>query len=234
MTFRPSLSDVKLCNQALSRLSQGPITSLDPPSPPGTVSRECERWYKSTVSRLLELHHWGLARKRGALTAVINDRGAEWTGAYQLPIDCAFPVNLSTLSGAGGMTYYQSLAGLLGMWNGMPMFHRVGQVLYTRVAGDLDYVSYDITEAQFNSTFSNIVELTLAAAMCFAITKNAKRETTLREQATNAINIAIAQDMNQGNNRYGDRPSERDIARGTELGPPFGFGWNWDYAPGPI
>lgn len=234
MTFRPNPSDVKLCNQALSRLSQGPITSLTPPLPPGGVSRECDRWYKPTVSRLLELHHWGLARKRGVLTAVVNDRGAEWTTAYQLPIDCAFPVNLSTLSGVGSLTYFQSLAGLLGMWNGSPAFLKVGQTLYTRVAGDLDYVSYDITEADFNSTFSNIVELTLAAAMCYAITKNRLREDSLRQQATSAINMAIAQDMNAGNNRYGDRPSERDIVRGTELGPPFGFGWNWDYAPGPI
>lgn len=232
MTFRPSPSDVKLCNQALSRLSQGPITNLTPPSPSGVPARECERWYKPTVSRLLELHHWGLARKRGTMTAITNDRGAEWTTAYQIPADCAFPVGLSTLSGASGMNYYQGLAGLLGMWRGSPAFLRVGSILYARMAGDLDYVSYDITEAQFNSTFANIVELTLAAAMCFAITKNAKRETDLRTQATNAINIAIAQDMNQGNNRYGDQPSERDIARGTELGPP--FGWNWDYMPGPI
>lgn len=228
MTFRPDPSDVKLCNRALSLLSQTPITSLDPPAPAGVASRECALHYKPTVARLLELHHWGLARKRGTLTAVTNDRTGEWTGAYQLPADCAFPVIFSTYAGSGGtsMTYYRALGGLVGAWRGRPLFHRVGSILYTNVSAELDYVSYDISEAEFNSTFENIVVLTLAATMAFAITKRQQREETLRQQATSAINIAIAQDLNQGQQRYGDTPSERDFARGADMPVP------WDWWPG--
>lgn len=232
MTFRPNSSDVKICNQALSRLGQAPITSISPPTPLGTASRECARWYSQTVGRLLELHHWGLARKRVPLTETTNTRPAEWVFAYELPADCAFPVTLSAISSTGSLTYYQGLAGLLGVLNGRPAFLRVGNILYSRYSGDLDYVSYDITESDFNATFTNIVELTLAAAMCFAINKNQKREDTLRQQATTAINIAIAQNLGAGQPRYGDTPSDRDIARGAAFDQPYGYGWNWDWTPG--
>jgi len=232
MTFRPDPSDVKLCNRALSRLRQGPISSVDPPLPAGAASRECYRWYKPTVARLLELHHWNLATARATLTEVTNDRGNEWLYAYQLPVDCAFPVSLATLSGSGNMNYYQGLSGLLAMWNGAPAFLKAGDVLYSRWAGSLDYVSYDITEAAFNATFENIVELTLAAAMCYAVTQKERREEALRQQATTAINIAITQNLNSGWPRYGDTPSERDFVRGADY--PMPYGWNWDWTPGPV
>jgi hypothetical protein len=225
MTFRPNPSDVKLANRALSRLSQGPITSIEPPTPVGTASRECQRWYVPTVGRLLELHHWNLATTRTTLTEVANTRDSEWTYAYQLPADCAFPVSLAPISGSG-VTYYQGLAGLLAMWQGSPAFLKTGSILYSRFSGTLDYVSYDITEADFNATFENIVELTLAAAMCYAITKSRTREESLRQQATSAINIAIAQNLNAGRPRYGDGSSERDIVRGADSPMP------WDWTPG--
>ena len=189
-------------------------------------SRECQRWYKPTVARLLELHHWGLASKRVTLTEITNDRTGEWTSAYERPADCAFPIALSTLATAGALTYYQGLSGLLAMYRGQPAFQIVGNTLYTRYSGELDYVSYDITEAQFNATFENVVELTLAAAMCFAILKNKAREQDLRQQATSAINIAIAQSLNAGHHRYGDEYSDRDYARGADWQLP------WDWWPG--
>jgi hypothetical protein len=226
MSFREDMSAVALCNRALSRLSQGPINDLDPPAPLGIASRECARWYKPVVARLLETHHWGLATSRTVLTESTNDR-SDWLYKYTLPGKVAFPVALAMSGTPGAMTYYQGLAGLLATIGSRPMFLMTGRTLYSRVAGDLDFVSYDITEADFNSTFANIVELTLAAAMCFAITKNRAREKELREQAASAMNIAIAQNLNVGRPTYGDEPSARDYARGSF------FGSNWDWWPGP-
>lgn len=214
MTFRETISAVGLCNRALSRLSQGPINDLVPPSPAGIASRECARWYKPVVARLLEMHHWGLATSRTALTEQTNDR-FDWLYKYALPPQVAFPVGLAFGGSAGNMTYYQGLAGLLARIGSTPAFLMTGRTLYSRYPGDLDFVSYDITEADFNSTFANIVDLALAAAMCFAITKNRAREKELREQATSAINLAITQNLNVGRPTYGDEPSARDYARGS-------------------
>jgi hypothetical protein len=226
MSFQPNPSDVALCNRALSRLSQSPIVSIDPPQPQGTSSRACALWYKATVARLLEMHHWSLARKRVTLTEVTNDRTSEWTYLYELPGDVAFPVTLAPLGGTSGLQYYRGLAGLLATLYGKPAFLKVGNRLYANYSGVLDYVSYDISEANFNATFENIVELTLAAAICFDITKSRTREEGLRDQATSAVNLAITQDLNAGNPRYGDEMSQRDIVRGDSFAAP------WDWWPG--
>jgi hypothetical protein len=227
MSFREDMSAVALCNRALSRLAQGPISSLDPPSPSGLASRECARWYRPVVARLIEMHHWGLATSRIPLTATTNDR-SDWLYKFALPNQVAFPVSLAMSGTTGAMTYYQGLAGLLATIGSTPMFLMSGRNLYSRISGDLDFVSYDITEADFNSTFANIVDLMLAAAMAPAIIKNSlRKEQDLRQQATAAINLAIAQNLNTGHPTYGDGPSARDYARGTF------FGMNWDWWPGP-
>lgn len=228
MTFRPDPSGIAICNRALSRLKQGPISDLDPPTPVGVPSRECARWYKPVVARLLESHHWNLATRRVALTEATNDRTSDWRYRYALPVDVAFPVSLALPAGTtSNLQYYQGLAGLLATASGRPVFLKSGAFLYTTWAGDLDYVSYDISEADFNATFENIVELMLAAAMAYAITGSRTREESLRQQATSAMNLAIAQNLNAGNPRYGEFTSERDLARGASYSTP------WDWWPGP-
>jgi hypothetical protein len=232
MSFRENLSGVALANRALSRLAQTPINSIDPATPSGVGARAVDCWYKPTVARLLEVHHWNLARKRLPLTETTNDR-VDWLYKYAVPPEVAFPVSLSTLNGTGGLQYYAGLGGLLGSLGGRPAFLLAGRFLYSRYAGDLDFVSYDITEADFNSTFANIVDLTLAANMAYAITKNRARETELRTQASSAINIAIAANLNAGNPRYGDEISERDRVRGDFGQSQYNYGNNWDWWPGP-
>lgn len=226
MSFKPAPTDVNLCNRALSRLSQAPIVSLDPPQPQGAASRACATWYKPVVARLLETHHFQLGRRRVTLTALTNDREGEWTYKYQRPVDVAFPVSLAPWGAASGVQYYRGLGGLLATLYGKPGFLMVRDAIYAQHAGVLDYVSYDITEADFTATFENIVELTLAVAICFDITKSRTRENDLREQATNALNLAITQDLNAGNPRYGDEPTQRDLVRGD------GFTGSWDWWPG--
>lgn len=226
MSFKPTPSAVDICNRALSRIGQEPISSLVPPQPQGKASRACATWYKPVVSRLLEMHHWQLARERVTLTETTNDRTSEWLFKYVLPVDVAFPVSLAPLGGSSSLQYYRGLQGLLATLYGKPVFLLVGRNLYTRYEGVLDYVSYDITESDFNASFENIVDLSLAAAICFDLTKSRAREEELRAQATSAMNFAITQDLNAGHPRYGDEPSERDIVRGD------GFLRPWDWWPG--
>ncbi len=232
MSFRETLSDIRLCNRALSRLAQAPITSVDPPSPVGNSSRECALWYKPTVARLLEMHHWSLATKRiESLAVVANDR-SDWLYAFAAPDNMAFPVGFTMYGSGVGVSYYRGLGGLIANRLGRQMFMLSDRTLYSNLTGPLDYVSFDITEAQFTESFANIVELSLAAVMAMPITKNKKIETDLRSQATQAMNLAITQNLNAGNHRYGDEPSERDFARGTAITGRDGLSWDW--WPGPL
>lgn len=228
--FRVIETDVSMCNRALSLLGQAPISQLEPALPQGAASRECARWYRPIVAGMLEKHHWNLATNRTVLTELVNDRSPEWLYRYQLPPRVAFPVALTTFGVGSDISYYQGLGGLIAQVHGSPAFLMTGRVLYTRYNGELDFVSFDITEADFNDTFKNIVVLALAAAMAFALTKSTKRETDLREQLATAMNLAITQNLNVGKPTYGNFISERDVARGMD-----GAGSvPWDWRPGNI
>jgi hypothetical protein len=224
MSFKEITSDTAICNRALGMVSESKtISSLDDP---GINAQACRRWYKPIVARLLEMHHWGLATKKEPLVAVTNGRATEWMYAYDAPHDLAFPVGISMESGASSVSYYRGLAGLVAMAYGRPIFLYQSGVIYSNMAGDLEYVSYDITEADFNATFENIVILMLASRLALELPKDMDLSKELAQSAVTEINIAMAQNLNAGNRQYGMNVSEAEIARGSALS-----GYNWDYFP---
>lgn len=222
MSFRQTPSATSIWNRALGKIAEStPIVSEDDPD---QAAEACRRWYKSVVAKLLEMHHWGLATKFDSLVAISNNRSSEWLYAYALPDDCAFPVRLNTLSGVSNVSYYRGLGSLLAMVNGRPAFEMKNAVLYTAYAGSLEYVSFDITEADFNATFENLVILGLAAQLALEIPKDRKLHDALKDELTTELNLAITQNLNIGNSKYGLGPSEAELARGSGLR-------NWDWFP---
>jgi hypothetical protein len=223
MTFKITTSATSLCNMALGMVSESKmLTTIDDP---GHNPQACRRWYKPIVARLLEMHHWGLATKRVELVQVTNSRSAEWLYAYAVPDDMAFPVGMALSNGTSSISYYRGLAGLIALVYGKPIFLYHNRVLYTNVEGELEYVSFDITEADFTATFSDIVVTMLASRLALEIPKDFDLSKELADDATTKINIAITQNLNSGGRKYGMQTSEGELARGTMLGD------NWDYIP---
>lgn len=225
MTFRQATSGVDIVNNALGLIAESKtIASFDDPGLNATVAR---RWYKRVVARLLEMHHWGLATKRASLVAITNTRSAEWTYAFAAPIDMAFPVGIAFASGTSSVSYYRGLAGLIAMAYGKPIYQYHNGSLYSNMTGDVEYVSYEITEADFNNTFEDIVTLMLASRFALEIAKDAEMSQELAKQANSAINVAITQNLNVGGRQYGNTVSEAEMVRGTL------YGSSWDYFPLP-
>ena len=224
MTFKIITSDVSICNMALGMVAESKtISSLDDP---GGNAQACKRWYRPIVARLLELHHWGLATKHTALVQqAINTRSNEWLYAYAVPDDMAFPVGMALSNGSSSVSYYRGLAGLIGLTYGKPIFQFHNGVLYSNVTGDLEYVSFDVTEADFSATFSNIVILMLASRLALELPKDFDLFEELEDKALAQINIAMTQNLNVGGQKYGMTVSEGELARGAF------WGDNWDYIP---
>jgi hypothetical protein len=207
------------------------ITSVD--DDPGITAQAVRRWYKPVVSRLLEMHHWGLATKKTSLVQLLdNSRVSEWLYAFAVPEDMAFPVDVAIGTGLASISYYRGLSGLLGMLMGKRIFLYQNRVIYANILGDLEYVSYDITEADFNSTFENIVVLMLASRLALELPKDMKMSQELAKQALTEINVAMAMNMNSGHPKYGAKVSEAELARGS-VGNGWG-GFDWDYFPGSL
>lgn len=225
MSFKEYTSDISLVNRALAMVGETrTLASLDTDS--GHVAEVARRWYKPVVARLLETHHWSLATKRAPLVSpATNDRSNQWLYALVPPIDMAFPVGFTLGNGLSTVSYYRGLGGLIGMANGRSIFQHHNGKLYTNYSGDLEYVSYDITEADFNATFEDIVVQMLASRFALELPKDKRMSDAFAADAQSAINVAITQNLNSGNRSYGNLTSEAEVVRGSLVGS------NWDYFP---
>lgn len=218
MSFIETRSAISICNKALARIYEQPLAgALDDPANRNKLSgRECARSYPDIVRNLLEQHHFGLATKRVALVARSGGY-EEWAYSYAPPADMAFPVTVQpygTVSGATAIGYYRGLGYLIGMLYGRPMFRLQGGVIYSsQPNATLDYVSFDITEQEFTATFEKLVVQFLAAELALSIAKDRQLSNDLRQEAMNSLNLAIAQSLNATQPRYGDGPSEAELAR---------------------
>lgn len=221
VSFQETRSAISICNKALGRIQQGPLSGtlfpLDAANQNKLAGRECARWYKSTVRWVLEQHHFGLARKRVALVEVTNDRSSEWTIAYQPPTDMAFPVIISPYPfGASQVSYYQGVGSIIAQVYGRPIFRYEGGVIYSLYAGgSLDYVSFDITEADFNETVEELIVRFLSSKLALSVAKDRQMAGDLEQDAIGKLNLAIAQSLNADNPRYGNFISEAELARGS-------------------
>jgi hypothetical protein len=214
MTFKPEISRVTIFNEALALLPSDPVQDPDETS---IEARECRRFYKSVVANLLERHHWNLATTRGDLAAITNDRENEWGYAYAKPTDMAFPVSARD---ANGMMYRGWLAdGYRYLIGGRPAFMQVRGTLYSMIeTANLEYTTFDITEADFSTIFKDIVVLELASRICYPITKDGGHAKELATRAEVERSRAIAIDLNRNQPTYGDKPLETELTRGVGLG----------------
>ena len=77
-------SEVNLCNLALLKLADSPITSL---TQGNTAANACNTAYTQVRDNLLSDHPWNFAIKRIALAADVTAPAFEFTTAYSLPSD---------------------------------------------------------------------------------------------------------------------------------------------------
>lgn len=90
LSMSEDLSEVKVCNLALSYLGESPITSLDPLVDSSLTASLCARFYPTTRDDLLGRRAWSFATKRKTLIAV-DSEWTEWNYAYGVPADCLRP-----------------------------------------------------------------------------------------------------------------------------------------------
>ena len=217
MSFLEERSDISICNKALSRIKQQPLSGslTDAANLNKHAARECATWYKSTVRQVLSEHHWGLATKRVALAAAaVNDREAEWPAAYVPPTDMAFPVMVGPYAGTTGVSYYRGLGYLLASLYGKPIFRYESGKIYSVVDGaTLDYTSFDITEMDFNEAVESLIVMFLSSHLARSVAKNDKLADELYDQAIRKMNVDIAQNLNMNRPRYDNYASEGELSR---------------------
>lgn len=218
MGFQEPRSEMSVCNKALSRIYQQHLSgSLDDPGNANKhAARECRLWYKTIVRQVLSMHHFGLATVRTPLAMQsVNDRSAEWGYAYIPPSDMAFPVLINPTSGSSStVSYYVGVGFILARLYGRPLFLFESGSIYSQVTdASLDYVSFNITEQDFNEAVEALIVLFLAAVLARSVAKDQKLGAEIHNEAVTRLNIEIARNLNMNHPRYDQAISEAELAR---------------------
>lgn len=87
-----ALSDVKICNRALSKIGAKSISSLDAPTGPN--EKACALHYEDVRDEILSVDPpWSFAITRKSLDQETNSLGEDYTYKYALPNDCLSPID---------------------------------------------------------------------------------------------------------------------------------------------
>lgn len=79
------ISEVEICNEALTALGENPILSLTDDNKP---ARLCNLKYANKRDYLLRRYNWNFATKRAILAADVDTPEYEFSTQFTLPTDC--------------------------------------------------------------------------------------------------------------------------------------------------
>lgn len=78
------ISEVNICNMALTRIGQNRIMSL---TQTGTLAELCKLYYEPTLNELLSAYEWPFAISRSQLSASAEENLTVFDYRYQLPLN---------------------------------------------------------------------------------------------------------------------------------------------------
>lgn len=151
---------VTICNAALNKLGQEPISSL---SDDNKRARNCALRYQDVVDMVLRDHFWNFAIVRDVISASATALAFGDAKAYPLPNDCVRVMKVMY----DKYTY--------------PRYKIEGRNIvisnYNEINGvtspiQLAYISSNASEAHFDSNFKEAVATRLAAELCYSITQS--------------------------------------------------------------
>lgn len=147
-----AVTDVSICNLALTKLGADRITALDEDT---TNGRACNAIYESIRDDVLTEHPWGFAQKRAALGLI--DEDPEFTDdyvtlIYQIPTDC-LKVNFTNVESA--------LVKIEG-----------DRILSDTASLEIKYTYRNETPQQYFSKFVMALATRLAAELAYPITSS--------------------------------------------------------------
>lgn len=179
-------SVVEICNIALIRCGSDTIASLTEPGKKG--ARLCNAMYEPTRDALLRSHPWNFAMRRATLARLPDAPDHEFDFQYGLPDDCLKIEGL----------YFE---GCSEAWPHRIERSRDGtsKVLLTNATTVwLAYVSKVTDPNLMDAVFRQALALSLAAAICSALSDNAALTKVIVEEAREAVTEAKVVDSHEG------------------------------------
>lgn len=176
-----SISDVTICNLALSHIGEGPIRTLDEI---GEKAVLCKRFYAVTRDYHLTMYDWSFARRTSKLQEIDEDHAKGIP--FQMPSGCLSPRFLYPRV-KSKRTYYieQDRIIIPEVW------------VISGVDLHLCFTFKEVNTALFTSTFSDLIALSLSSKLAGPLTSDYKLAASLRKEARLARIEAETEDANR-------------------------------------
>lgn len=166
---------ISVCNQALSEVGSGYISSFDD----GTIESEtCKTHYNSVLRELLEKRYWSFAMRRYKLVALTEVPQYGFSNSYQIPSDCA---RVKGIESSDGRTYTG--------W-----VQENGKIFTNFADVNINYLSSDVPTEHFTGSFESAFVYLLASRLAVPLAKSRELRNELMNIAEKKIIDACAED----------------------------------------
>ncbi len=169
-----AVSAVEICNNALIKLGSNTITSLTDDTKP---ARLCNKMYTIMRDDLLRAHPWNFAIGRATLAQLEAAPAFGFSFQYQLPSDSLRVLKLNT--------------------SHIPYRIEGRKLLTDSNTVELIYIKRVTDEAQFDSNYSNILALRIAAQLAYVITNSVRLAESLKQEFRLELNRAKMNDAQE-------------------------------------
>lgn len=172
------MSEVSICNVALSRIGEGTILDLAEDSKAG---RNCNLIYATTRDSVLREHPWNFAIKRVELALLPTTPAFEFDFEHQLPADC-----LRILKTDDDLTP-----------------HRIEgkKLLSFNDSVKIEYISRITDTTQFDSIFTDSLSDRIASDLAFNLSDNNALSQFMFQRSKDKIKQARSMDGQEGTPR---------------------------------
>lgn len=159
-------TQVSICNMALGLIGSENISSIDDNT---RIAKVCKTFYSATLKNFLRSHNWNFAMKR----AVLSSSGTpafEFSHQIDKPADYLRVVEFYNYKGA---------------------FKEEGsKILLNQQSVQMKYIRNDVTESEFDESFTVAFSSKLAEVMCYQVLQNATKEESLKIRHKEDIAVA--------------------------------------------
>jgi hypothetical protein len=179
------ISDVGICNLALSHIGLGAIESLDEASP---AADQCKTVFAAGRDAVLRSHPWNFATKRKAL-ADLGTPPTDWLYRYEYPSDCLKARSILPLTQTDPPSPFETA---------------IDASLSTRVlfcdqaAATLIYTAQIADPNMFDASFVRCFSWFLATEIAYPLTQNGQALQSAQQMYLSILPGAMTADAGEG------------------------------------
>ena len=173
------ITQVNICNSALAKVGQAPISSIDQET---RAAQTLKSIFSLVQDELLACHPWNFALKRAQLVPNVTVPDFEFDFSYDIPSDCIRVLETETDTTQIGNSWVVE----------------DGKILSNDSTINIRYIYRNVNFSGWSPMFAEVMAWRLAQEIAYALTQSTEREKTCSENLRLSLSQARSIDGAEG------------------------------------